>query len=54
MKNKKIVMVIPSYWRREERFGIQDSDVIYDHPTPLDQEGTIKRAIDSIKICHAA
>lgn len=52
MINKKVVMVIPSYWRREERFGIQESDVIYDHPTPLDQEGTIKRAIDSIKILN--
>ena len=49
---KKVTMIIPSYWRREERLGIKDTDAIYDHPTPLDQDGTLKRAIDSIRILN--
>ncbi len=47
---KKPVMVIPTYWRREEAFGIKETDLIYDHPTPLDQDGTLKRAIESTGI----
>ena len=49
---KKVTMIIPSYWRREERLGIKDTDAIYDHPTPLDQDGTLKRAVDSIRILN--
>lgn len=45
----KVTMVIPSYWARESKFGWQGGDVIYDHPTPLDNEGTLPRAIQSIK-----
>jgi CRP-like cAMP-binding protein len=44
----KTVMVIPSYWSREQAVGWQPGDVIYDHPTPLDQEGTLGRALDSL------
>ncbi len=47
---KKTVMVIPTYWRREEALGIKETDLIYDHPTPLDQDGTLKRAIESTNI----
>ena len=46
----KATMVIPSYWAREENMGPKDSDVVYDHPIPLNQEGTLKRAIESINI----
>ena len=49
---KKVTMIIPSYWRREQALGIKDSDTIYDHPTPLDSEGTLRRAIESTKILH--
>ncbi len=38
-------MVIPSYWSGEKK-----GDVIYDHPTPLDSEGTLLRAIESIDV----
>jgi len=41
-------MVIPSYWTRESEAGWKEGDAIYDHPTPLDNEGTILRAIQSI------
>ncbi len=43
-------MVIPSYWARESGVGWKDGDAIYDHPTPLDSEGTLLRAIQSIDI----
>jgi len=52
MSKKNCVMVIPSYWRREEKLGIKDTDTIYDHPTPLDQDGTLKRAVESIEILN--
>lgn len=44
----KLTMVIPSYWARESKTGWKDGDAIYDHPTPLDEEGTLQRAIQSI------
>lgn len=43
-------MVIPSYWARESGIGWREGDAIYDHPTPLDEEGTLLRTIDSIKV----
>ena len=46
----KVTMVIPSYWARESKLGWQEGDAVYDHPTPLDGEGTLLRAIQSIKI----
>jgi glycosyltransferase involved in cell wall biosynthesis len=46
----KVTMVIPSYWARESKVGWKEGDAIYDHPTPLDSEGTLSRAIQSIDI----
>ncbi len=46
----KITMVIPSYWGRVKSEGWKEGDAVYDHPTPLDEEGTLKRAIESINI----
>jgi len=46
------VVVIPTYWGRESHVGWKEGDAIYDHPTPLDKEGTLARAIDSIKILN--
>jgi hypothetical protein len=45
----KLTMVIPSYWARESEVGWKEGDAIYDHPTPLDAEGTLFRAIQSIE-----
>jgi hypothetical protein len=45
----KTTMVIPSYWAREKSIGWKKGDDIYDHPTPMDSEGTLLRAIQSIK-----
>ncbi len=42
-------MVIPSFWGRESEVGWKEGDAIYDHPTPLDGEDTLIRAIQSIE-----
>ncbi len=44
----KITMVIPSYWARESGVGWKEGDAICDHPTPLDSDGTLLRAMQSI------
>lgn len=44
----ELTMVIPSYWGRERATGWQEGDAIYDHPIPLDEEGTLGRAIKSM------
>lgn len=46
----KATMVIPSYWGRKSDVGWREGDAVYDHPTPLDKEGTLLRAIQSISI----
>ncbi|MCK4772198.1 MAG: hypothetical protein KAT18_04705, partial [Candidatus Latescibacteria bacterium] len=46
----KTTMVIPSYWRRESSQPTRETDVIYDHPTPLDEDGTLGRALESLRI----
>ncbi len=46
----KVTMTIPSYWGRESEVGWKKGDAIYDHPTPLDREGTLPRAIQSVAI----
>ena len=44
----KITMVIPSYWSRST--GWSQGDAVYDHPTPLDEEGTLYRTIQSLNV----
>jgi hypothetical protein len=46
----KVTMVIPSYWGRKRSEETREADSIYDHPTPLDEEGTLGRALKSISI----
>lgn len=46
----KTVMVIPTYWSRESAVGWQPGDAVYDHPTPLDQEGTLVKTLESLRI----
>ncbi len=46
----KTTMVIPSYWTRERAEGQRAGDAVYDHPIPIDEEGTLGRAIESIGI----
>lgn len=46
----KTVMVIPTYWSREKAVGWQPGDIVYDHPTPIDQEGTLSKVLESINV----
>jgi len=46
----KITMVIPSYWGRKKSEVRKESDTVCDHPTPLDEKGTLCRVLKSISI----
>lgn len=46
----KVVMVIPTYWGRSRREPLNLEDVVYDHPTPVDKEGTLRRALESLGV----
>lgn len=48
----KTIMVIPTYWSRERKESWREGDAIYDHPTPIDEEGTLGRTLDSINILN--
>jgi hypothetical protein len=43
-------MTIPSYWARESQSGWKEGDAVYDHPTALDEEGTLSKALESTKV----
>jgi len=44
------VMIIPTYWGRDSASGWQPGDAVYDHPTPLDEDGTLLQTLDSLKV----
>lgn len=46
----KVVMTIPTYWGRSRCEPLDLEDVVYDHPTPVDEEGTLRRALESFRI----
>jgi hypothetical protein len=50
MYTMKLTLIIPTYWAREGLVGWKEGDAIYDHPTPLDSEGTLRRALQSFGI----
>lgn len=43
-------VVIPTYWGRKKEVGWKEGDAVYDHPTPIDEEGTLGRTLESMKI----
>lgn len=43
-------MVIPSYWGRKKDEEWRKTDTVYDHPTPLDEDGTLGRLLESLSI----
>ncbi len=49
----KTVMVIPTYWARESATGWQPGDAVYDHPTPIDEEVTLREALDSLTVLES-
>jgi len=48
---QKKTIVIPTYWGPPEDADLQE-DIVFDHPTPLDQAGTLGRALKSIDILN--
>jgi len=46
---QNVTIVIPTYWDRETGIPRQPGDGAYDHPTPLDTEGTLGRCLESLK-----
>jgi len=45
-------MVFPSYWARRSDIGWQEGDAVYDHPIPVDEEGTLLRALKSLSVLN--
>ncbi len=48
----RVSVVIPTYWGRKKSVGWQEGDGVYDHPTPLDEEGTLQRTLESMSILN--
>ncbi|MEW6552869.1 MAG: hypothetical protein AB1384_01100 [Actinomycetota bacterium] len=49
-EKKRFTIVIPSYWGRKSGEPFHEEDAVYDHPTPLDAEGTLARALESVRL----
>jgi len=43
-------IVFPMFWGREKKEVVKDGDYFYDHPTALDDEGTIPPLFESLKV----
>lgn len=48
----RISLVIPTYWGRTKSEGWKVGDAVYDHPTYLDEEGTLGKTLESMKILN--
>lgn len=46
----EVTIVIPTYWGAGGKKVVLGEKIVFDHPTPLDQEGTLSRLIDSFKV----
>lgn len=46
---QKVTMVIPTYWGLPEGKNIEE-DKVFDHPTPLNQKGTLGRTLESLSV----
>jgi hypothetical protein len=44
-----ITIVIPTYWCRARGQAGTPEDAIFDHPTPVDEQGTLQRCLESLK-----
>ena len=46
---EKAIIVVPTYWGREREERLK-GDIVFDHPIPLDEEGTLGRCLESLNI----
>jgi hypothetical protein len=44
-----ITIVIPTYWCRARGHAGLPGDAIFDHPTPVDESGTLRRCLESLR-----
>lgn len=42
------VVLIPTYWSRGKEDSWHEGDAVYDHPTPIDEDGTLQRTLESM------
>ena len=42
------VVLIPTYWSRGKDDSWREGDAVYDHPTPIDEDGTLERTLESM------
>ena len=47
---RNFTMVIPSYWGRAGHELVGSEKIVFDHPTALDETGTLARLLDSLSI----
>jgi len=45
-------MVIPSYWGRAGEELMGGEKIVFDHPTPMNENGTLLRLLDSLDVLH--
>ncbi len=43
-------IIIPTYWARRVGEAWREGDAVYDHPTPVDEKGTLGRTLESMKM----
>ncbi len=48
----KPTIVIPTYWGSPDQQNYLFEEVVYDHPTPLDSDGTLTSFLDSLEILN--
>ncbi|RLC39367.1 MAG: hypothetical protein DRH33_03045, partial [Candidatus Nealsonbacteria bacterium] len=46
---QKVTVVIPTYWTWPKDIKDKEEKSIFDHPTPLDLDGTLARTLESFK-----
>jgi len=46
----QFTMVVPTYWGQAESEPQSDTQLVFDHPTPLNTDGTLPRLLDSLSI----
>ena len=46
----ELSIVFPMFWGREKKEVVKEGDYFYDHPTALDDEGTIPPLFESLKV----
>jgi hypothetical protein len=50
MPASSLAIVFPSFWGRPEAQGARLEDFFYDHPTPIDRDGTLPACIESMRV----